>query len=268
MALTRLLVVAVAVAVRRRRRHLGDRLAGDVGFRDHQLRLVDRHRLSGGTFISALFFLLRVEWRTSLNRIAESMTLFAAACAGIYPILHLGRPWLFYWLFPYPNTMTLWPQFRSPLLWDFFAILTYVLASVLFWYLGLIPGPRQRARPGDSRASRSSTARWPRLSRLRAAVAAPPCDLRRDGRDHGAAGVSRCTASSGWISPARRRRLAFHQFPPFFVFGAVLSGFATVLLLIMPLRRLLRLEATSRAAIWTCCASCCSPAASASATPT
>ena len=94
---------------------------------------------SGGTFISALFYLAQVEWRTSLNRIAETMTIFAAACAGIFPILHLGRPWLFYWLFPFPNTMTLWPQFRSPLLWDFFAILTYVISSVLFWYFGLIP---------------------------------------------------------------------------------------------------------------------------------
>ena len=83
----------------------------------------------GGTFISALFFLVRAEWRDSINRIAESMTLFGAARAGIYPILHLGRPWLFYWLFPYPNTMTLWPQFRSPLLWDFFAILTYVFVG-------------------------------------------------------------------------------------------------------------------------------------------
>jgi Ni/Fe-hydrogenase subunit HybB-like protein len=94
---------------------------------------------SGGTFISALFYLVQVEWRTSLNRIAETMTVFAAACAGVYPILHLGRPWLFYWLFPYPNTMTLWPQFRSPLLWDFFAILTYVVSSILFWYFGLVP---------------------------------------------------------------------------------------------------------------------------------
>ena len=89
---------------------------------------------SGGTLISALFFLTRSEWRSATSRLAETMTLFAAACAGIYPILHLGRPWLFYWLFPFPNTMTLWPQFRSPLLWDFFAILTYVLSSILFWY--------------------------------------------------------------------------------------------------------------------------------------
>ena len=94
---------------------------------------------SGGTIISALFFLMDVEWRTSINRIAESMMLFGAAAAGIYPILHLGRPWLAYWLFFYPNTMTLWAQFRSPLLWDFWALLTYVFSSVLFWYMGLIP---------------------------------------------------------------------------------------------------------------------------------
>jgi hypothetical protein len=94
---------------------------------------------SGGTIISALFFLMGAEWRDSINRIAESMMLFGAAAAGIYPILHLGRPWLFYWLFFYPNTMTLWPQFRSPLLWDFWALFTYVFASILFWYLGLLP---------------------------------------------------------------------------------------------------------------------------------
>ena len=92
---------------------------------------------------------MEVDWRTSINRIAESMMLFGAAAAGIYPILHLGRPWLAYWLFFYPNTMTLWAQFRSPLLWDFWALLTYVFASVLFWYFGLIPDLAQRSRPRD-----------------------------------------------------------------------------------------------------------------------
>src|SRR5581483_9939976 len=94
---------------------------------------------SGGTLISAVLYLVGAEWRTAIARIAESMMVFAAACAGIFPILHLGRPWLFYWLFPYPSTMGVWPQFRSPLLWDFFAIAVYVVASVLFWYLGLVP---------------------------------------------------------------------------------------------------------------------------------
>src|SRR6476659_6828272 len=92
-----------------------------------------------GTLISAILLLLRQEWRTSINRFAEAMTLFAVACAGMFPILHLGRPWLFYWLMPYPNTMTLWPQFRSPLIWDVFAVTTYATVSLMFWYVGLIP---------------------------------------------------------------------------------------------------------------------------------
>src|SRR5271154_2680509 len=92
-----------------------------------------------GTFISAFLLLLRQVWRTSINRFAEAMTLFAVACAGMFPLLHLGRPWEFYWLLPYPNTMLLWPQFRSPLVWDCFAISTYFTVSLVFWYVGLIP---------------------------------------------------------------------------------------------------------------------------------
>src|SRR5262249_42300904 len=92
-----------------------------------------------GTLISAILLLLRQEWRTSINRFAEAMTLFAVACAGLFPILHLGRPQFFYWLFPYPNTMNVWPQFRSPLIWDVFAVSTYFLVSLMFWYIGLIP---------------------------------------------------------------------------------------------------------------------------------
>ena len=104
---------------------------------------------SGGTLISALFFLTRSEWRSATSRIAETMTVFCVACAGIMPIIHLGRWWYFYWLFPYPNTMALWPQFRSPLHWDFVAILVYVAGSMLFWYVGLLPDLatlRDRAR--------------------------------------------------------------------------------------------------------------------------
>src|SRR5437660_3348047 len=92
-----------------------------------------------GTLISAILLLLHQQWRTSINRFAEAMTLFAVACAGLFPLLHLGRPWLFYWLFPYPNTMTVQPQFRSPLVWDVFAVSTYATVSLLFWYLGLLP---------------------------------------------------------------------------------------------------------------------------------
>ena len=92
-----------------------------------------------GTLISAILLLLKQEWRTSINRFAEAMTLFAVACAGLFPLLHMGRPWFFYWLLPYPNTMALWPQWRSPLVWDVFAVSTYATVSLLFWYVGLIP---------------------------------------------------------------------------------------------------------------------------------
>src|SRR5277367_4975389 len=92
-----------------------------------------------GTLISAILLLLKQDWRTSINRFSEAMTLFAVACAGMFPILHLGRPWLAYWLIPYPNTMWLWPQPRSPLIWDVFAVSTYATVSFLFWFTGLIP---------------------------------------------------------------------------------------------------------------------------------
>src|SRR5438132_6909455 len=102
-----------------------------------------------GTLISAILLLLHQKWRTSINRLAEAMTIFAVMCAGVFPLLHLGRPWFFYWLIPYPNTMALWPQFRSALVWDVFAVSTYGLVSLLFWYVGLIPDLatlRDRAR--------------------------------------------------------------------------------------------------------------------------
>ena len=92
-----------------------------------------------GTLISAVLLLLNQSWRTSINRFAEAMTLFAVVCAGMYPLLHLGRIWLFYWLMPIPNTMGIWPQFRSPLIWDVFAVSTYATVSVVFWIVGLIP---------------------------------------------------------------------------------------------------------------------------------
>ncbi|KAF2989872.1 hypothetical protein MJC1_03010 [Methylocystis sp. MJC1] len=195
---------------------------------------------SGGTFISALFYLAGVEWRNSLNRIAETMTIFAVACAGIFPILHLGRPWLFYWLFPYPNTMTLWPQFRSPLLWDFFAILAYVVSSVLFWYFGLIPDfgtMRDRAHKSGVRVLygilaagfRGSRVQWRHYRAAYGILAAIMAPLVVS--VHSIVGLDFAGAATvGWHST---------QFPPFFVFGALLSGFAMVLLLIVPLRRLL-----------------------------
>jgi molybdopterin-containing oxidoreductase family membrane subunit len=92
-----------------------------------------------GTFISAILLLLHQQWRTAINRFSEAMTLFAVACAGLFPLMHLGRPWVFYWLLPYPDTMRLWPQWRSPLVWDVFAVSTYFTVSLIYWYIGLVP---------------------------------------------------------------------------------------------------------------------------------
>jgi len=199
---------------------------------------------SGGTFISAFFFLMKATWRTALNRIAESMTLCAAACAGLYPILHLGRAWFAYWLVPYPNTMGLWPQFRSPLLWDFYAVLTYVISSVLFWYLGLIPDLatlRDRAETPGKRLVFGLLAagfhgrgeQWRHYRATYGVLAALMAPLVIS--VHSIVGLDFAGGEvPGWHST---------QFPPFFVFGAVLSGFASVLLLVIPLRRLLSLGA-------------------------
>ena len=92
-----------------------------------------------GTLISAILHLMRQDWRNSINRFAEAMTIFAVMCAGMFPLLHVGRPWLAYWLLPLPNTMSLWPQWRSPLVWDVFAVSTYFTVSLIFWYMGMIP---------------------------------------------------------------------------------------------------------------------------------
>jgi Ni/Fe-hydrogenase subunit HybB-like protein len=198
---------------------------------------------SGGTFISALFYLAEVEWRSALNRIAETITIFAAACAAIYPILHLGRPWLFYWLFPYPNVMGIVPQFRSPLLWDFVAILTYVISSILFWYFGLVPDlatMRDKAEAPAKRrfygvlalGFRGSDNAWRHYTvgyGLLAAVMAPLVIS-----VHSIVGLDFAGAATlGWHST---------EFPPFFVFGALLSGFATVMLVAVLIRRMLGLE--------------------------
>ncbi len=199
---------------------------------------------SGGTFISALFFLTRAEWRTSINRVAESMMLFGAVAAGVFPILHLGRPWFAYWLFFYPNTMGLWPQFRSPLLWDFWALYTYVIASALFWYFGLIPDLatvrdratskwKQRVYGFAAVGFRGSGRQWKHYHAtygVMAAIMAPVVVS-----IHSIVGLDFAGAATpGWHST---------QFPPLFVAGALLSGFAVVLLLVLPLRRLLRLDA-------------------------
>jgi Ni/Fe-hydrogenase subunit HybB-like protein len=196
-----------------------------------------------GTLISAILLLLRQEWRTSINRFAEAMTLFAVACAGMYPILHLGRPWLFYWLMPYPNTMNLWPQFRSPLIWDVFAVSTYATVSALFWYVGLIPDLatlRDRTKNRfwkivygfGSMGWRGSAAHWHNYETaylLLAGLATPLV-------------ISVHTVVSfdfaigiipGWHATI---------FPPYFVAGAIYAGFAMVLTLAIPLRAVFGLK--------------------------
>jgi Ni/Fe-hydrogenase subunit HybB-like protein len=196
-----------------------------------------------GTLISAILLLLRQQWRTSINRFAEAMTLFAVACAGLFPILHLGRPWVFFWLFPYPDTMKLWPQFRSPLVWDCFAVSTYATVSLLFWYVGLVPDLatlRDRAR---SRAAkiiygilamgwRGSAVHWYRhetASLLLAGLATPLV-------------VSVHTIVSFDFSFALVPGWHSTIFPPYFVAGAVFQGFAMVLTLTIPVRKLFHLE--------------------------
>lgn len=196
-----------------------------------------------GTLISAMLLLLGQEWRSSLNRFAEAMTLFAAICAGLYPILHLGRPWRFYWMAPYANSMDLWPQFKSPLSWDFFAVIGYLIVSGLFWYIGIIPDlatARDRAEKRrwrlffglgalGWRGSSEHWARWIQAYRLIAAMAVPL--------------VAVVTASyallfaggpvHGWASTI---------FPPYFLVGAVFSGFALVSILTVALRHFLGLR--------------------------
>ena len=190
-----------------------------------------------GTLISAVLLLLHQEWRTSINRFAEAMTLFAVACAGLFPILHLGRPWLFYWLFPYPNTLGLQPQFRSPLVWDVFAVSTYLTISLLFWFVGLIPDLATLRDRSQSRAGRivygmlamgwrGSARHWQRYEAaylLLAGLATPLV-------------VSVHTVVSLDFAVAIVPGWHTTIFPPYFVAGAIYSGFAMVLTLAIPLR--------------------------------
>lgn len=191
-----------------------------------------------GTLISAILLLLRQDWRTSINRFAEAMTLFAVANAALFPILHLGRPWLFFWLMPYPNSMSLWPQFRSPLVWDVFAITTYILVSLLFWFMGLVPdlaAMRDRAtnkwvQRGLAMISfgwRGSARHWHHYQSLYLLMAALATPLVVS--VHSIVGMDFAYGVvPGWHSTI---------FPPYFVAGAVFSGFAMVLTLVIPLRR-------------------------------
>jgi molybdopterin-containing oxidoreductase family membrane subunit len=196
-----------------------------------------------GTFISAILLLLRQRWRTSINRFAEAMTLFAATMAGLFPILHLGRPWFFYWIVPYPNRMNLWPQWRSPLVWDLFAISTYLIVSLLFWYLGLVPDLatlRDRARAPFKRVAyglaalgwRGEARQWAshQVSYLLLAGLATPLVV--------------SVHSVVSLDFAIGNTPGYHStiFPPYFVGGALFSGFAMVLTLAIPLRRAFGLQ--------------------------
>jgi molybdopterin-containing oxidoreductase family membrane subunit len=190
-----------------------------------------------GTFISAILLLLHQHWRTSINRFTEAMTLFAVACAGLFPLLHLGRPWVFYFLLPYPDTMRLWPQWRSPLVWDVFAVSTYFTVSLIYWYVGLVPDLatlRDRAKQRwikivygiGALGWRGSAKHWARyeMAYLLLAGLATPLVL----SVHSVVSLDFSVAMlPGWHSTI---------FPPYFVAGAIFSGFAMVLTLLIPVR--------------------------------
>jgi|YNPNPStandDraft_1061719.scaffolds.fasta_scaffold05738_5 Ni/Fe-hydrogenase subunit HybB-like protein len=196
-----------------------------------------------GTLISAILFLFRQKWRTAINRFAEGMTIFAVICAGLFPLVHVGRPWLAYWLFPVPNQMQIWPQFRSPLLWDVFAVSTYFTVSLLFWYVGMIPDLatlRDRAK-GTVRQVvygilalgwRGSGRHWHRFEKayMLLAALATPLVLSVHSVVSFDFAVSKLP---GWHATI---------FPPYFVAGAIFGGFAMVLTLLIPVRSLLQLE--------------------------
>jgi Ni/Fe-hydrogenase subunit HybB-like protein len=196
-----------------------------------------------GTLISAILLLLHQRWRTSINRFAEAMTLFAVACAGMFPLIHMGRPWLFYYLLPYPNPMWMWPQFRSPLVWDVFAVSTYFTVSLLFWFVGLIPDLATLRDRAKHRAAqiiygmlamgwRGSAVHWSRyeLSSLLLAGLATPLVV----SVHTVVSFDFAIAIlPGWHSTI---------FPPYFVAGAIYSGFAMVLTLAIPIRKFYHLE--------------------------
>lgn len=196
-----------------------------------------------GTLISAILLLLAQPWRNSINRMSEAMTIFAVMCAGLFPLLHLGRPQVFYFLFPYPDTMGLWPQFRSPLVWDAFAVSTYFTVSFLYWFVGMVPDFAtfrdkaeglwaQRFYAILALGWRGSAVHWEQhqiLYRLLAGLATPlVLSVHSIVSLDFAVGII-----PGWHSTI---------FPPYFVAGAIFAGFAMVLTLLIPLRRFFHLQ--------------------------
>jgi molybdopterin-containing oxidoreductase family membrane subunit len=191
-----------------------------------------------GTFISGALYLTRQDWRNALNRYAEAMTVFAVSVSGLFPILHLGRPWFFYWLAPYPGRMNVWPQWRSSLFWDFAAIVAYLIYSVLFFYVGLIPdlaALRDRAHSRGKQVFygllamgwRGEARHWHRFETLSLLMAGLAVPLVFSVHSMVALDFSEGLLP-GWHSTI---------FPPFFVAGALFSGFGMVLVLGLPLRR-------------------------------
>jgi Ni/Fe-hydrogenase subunit HybB-like protein len=196
-----------------------------------------------GTLISAILFLLRQKWRTSINRAAEAMTIFAVMCAGLFPVFHVGRVWFGWWLMPFPNANDIWPQFRSPLMWDVFAVSTYFTVSLLFWYMGLIPDlavMRDRAKTWLRKFSyglfalgwRFSNRHWSNYEKayLLLAGLSTPLVLSVHSIVSFDFAVSQLP---GWHTTI---------FPPYFVAGAVFSGFGMVLTLLVPLRTICGLQ--------------------------
>ncbi|PRQ04947.1 NrfD/PsrC family molybdoenzyme membrane anchor subunit [Enhygromyxa salina] len=196
-----------------------------------------------GTLISAILFLFRQQWRTAVNRSAEAMTIFAVICALTFPTFHTGRPWVIYWALPLPNQMQMWPNFRSPLLWDVFAVSTYFTVSLLFWYVGLIPDlatMRDRATTKIRRFAyglfslgwRGSTRHWQHYEKaylLLAGLATPLV-------------LSVHTIVSFDFAVSQLPGWHTTIFPPYFVAGAIFSGFAMVLTLLIPIRKWYGLE--------------------------
>ncbi len=196
-----------------------------------------------GTLISAILFLLRQRWRTAVNRAAEAMTIFAVMCAGIFPVIHIGRIWLAWWLFPIPNANNIWPQFRSPLMWDVFAVSTYFTVSVLFWYMGLIPDLavyRDRARTKIRKflyglfalGWTGSNRHWSNYEKAYLILAGLSTPLVLS--VHSIVSLDFAVSQlPGWHTTI---------FPPYFVAGAIFSGFGMVLTLLIPIRKLCGLE--------------------------
>ena len=196
-----------------------------------------------GTLISAILLLFKQTWRNSINRFAEAMTLFAVACAGMFPLLHMGRPWLGYWMFPYPNSMGVWPQFRSPLVWDVFAVSTYATISAVFWFVGLVPDFATMREQATNRWARmvygmlslgwrGSARHWTRYEALYILLAGISTPLVLS--VHTVVSFDFAIAIvPGWHTTI---------FPPYFVAGAIYSGFAMVLVLAIPIRKYYGLE--------------------------